>query len=511
MKEAIRKYLYFWIFSASFLYALPSYNKFWFPFDEGMTLVWAEIIRHGGIPYKDFVTLYGPIQSFMLALLFKILSPNLLVAHLYVLFIHAVVSTVVFYLAYKISQDLKYGFLAWLVGLTCFAPRMGAAATSMWPFMLFGSLSMLYFVRFIETHSYRHLIMASASAGLAMLGRYELGLYLMAAELIILLFTLDIPSAVLFLFSGAVIPCAFLLYMWKNNALGDLIFSILLPYKETIRYSQIVFPLPCLDLRQIFYGSLRFININQHYIPIIAYLVTAPTAVYLYFKKNIDYRNLMILLFITLAGISMFPYAYFGADTTHTMPVIFPAIILSAFILKKGGKVFYFVVLLLIVLLAIKNTDKYIKNVVVKPFTNKIILLNTPRGSVYVPKPEIDDVRDLVNFIRDNTDPREKIFITFDSHKEIVQGGFPMLYFLADRLPATKHFIMLPGNTNQEKIQREIVGSLKDVRFIILTSEGKVVLESARGQMGSEALDNYIRENYNLNKKIGKFDIYLKK
>lgn len=520
----MKKYLIPVIFIVSFLYALPAYNKFWFPFDEGITLVCADMIQHGAVPYRDFLTIYGPTQLLLLAFLFKIFGTYLQLAHLYIIFLHAVVATVIFYLAYKLCRNKRISVFIWIVGVSCLAPRMGASASSMWPFMVFGALSMLFFIWFIEKRCFRDIILAALFASIGFLGRFEMGLYLMACEIFIIIVYGTFRYLLPYVITMSILPATFIIYLANEGALKNLWECLKLPYTTTIRFGQNNFPLPCVDLKQIFYGSLFFITVNQHYIPVITYAVTAACILYLNIKKRMDPVKTATLLFITLAGVIIFPYAYFGANVTHTMPVIFPALILAAYIFQEAmnkredSRAFkYFIrisailIAFLLVLLFIKNTDKYIKNVLVKPFTKKIIYLGTKRGGSYVPEEDVRPFSDVVDFIEKNTAPDEKIFIGFESHSDLFQGGEPMVYFLSGRLPATKHFVMFPGAVNEEPVQREMIESLKDVRVILLASEGKIVYEYSKGRSGSGILDDYIRNNYRFDRKIGKYSIYLKR
>jgi len=220
----------------------------------------------------------------------------------------------------------------------------------------------------------------------------------------------------------------------------------------------------------------------------------------------------------------MFPYAYFGADVGHTMPVIFPALMLSGYILAegmKGGagsrvfKIFIraaaILLAFLLVLLFIKNTDKYLKNAFIKPFRKDIVYMATPRGGSYVPKGEVQKFKEAMDFLDKNSVPGEKIYIGFDTHNDVFQGGEPMLYFLSGRLPASKHFLMLPGIVNTEKVQRDIIESLKDVRILMLAEEGKIISEASKDEKGSTVLDEYIKKNYKFYEKTGKYKVYIKK
>jgi hypothetical protein len=482
------------------------------------------MISHGAIPYKDFITIYGPTQLYALAFLFKVFGPNTVLAHLYIITLHAIITTIIFYFAFKLSKDKWISLFVWLVGLSCFAPRMGPSASSMWPFMVSASLSMLFFIWFLEKKAARNLIIAGIFASIGFLGRFEMGLYFIACEIFIIiaygLFRHFLP----YIISVSVLPAAFVLYLTREEALGNLWQCMKVPYETTIRFAQTSFPLPCLDLRQVFYGSLFFIQVNQHYIPVLTYLVVAVCLAYYGFRRSIGRTEAAILLFIALTGTAMFPYAYFGADAGHTMPVIFPALMLSGYILAEGMKsgagsrafkIFIraaaILLAFLMVLLFIKNTDKYLKNAFVKPFKKDIVYMATPRGSSYVPRDEVQKFKDAMDFLNKNSVPGENIFVGFDAHNDVFQGGEPMLYFLSGHPPASKHFIMLPGTVNTEKVQREIIESLKNTRIVMLTQEGKIISEAGKNEEGSTVLDEYIKKNYKFYIKTGKYNIYIKK
>lgn len=535
--KMITKRLIFLIFGISFLYALPAYNKFWFPFDEGIALVAVDILKHGGIPYQDFVTPFGVIQHYLLAAIFYLFGTRIEVAHLYILTLHAAIATTVFYLTYLISGNKKISIGIWIISLSCFAPRMGVVVTSIWPFMFFSILSVLFYTWFLGNRNKRDLIIAGLFAGATVLSRFELGAYLLISESFILLLhnfvsrklggrnMINTTAAfLLYVVSAAILPLILLVYLWKVGAIGSFIYSVLLPYTGIIKYGHTSFPPPCLNPIQIFYGSLWFIQVNQHYIPILAYFVALSSCIYLTLKRLIDVNRLLTILFISVFGLLIFTLAIFGADATHTMPVIYPALILTGFLFAEmvrstnskdrsyalAMKVSFFLVAFLLILLFIKNTDKYFKNTVVKPFEKRICFMSTPRGGIYVPKDEFDDVNRLIGYLAKNTASNEKIFIGFDDNTQVLHGGQILIYFMADRLPSTKHFTAFPGTTNREAIQKDIVASLRDVRLIVLTEYGKILVNAPEAEHSS-ILDDYIRSHYSLATAFGRYKVYIKK
>src|SRR5580704_15170186 len=52
-------------------------------YDEALELYCAERVLHGQLPYRDFWTMYGPAQFYVLAAFFKVLGISVWVGRLY--------------------------------------------------------------------------------------------------------------------------------------------------------------------------------------------------------------------------------------------------------------------------------------------------------------------------------------------------------------------------------------------------------------------------------------------
>jgi hypothetical protein len=55
----------------------PSFDSIALPMDEGMVLVYPELISHGQIPYRDFETFYGPANLYVLAGCYRLFETNI--------------------------------------------------------------------------------------------------------------------------------------------------------------------------------------------------------------------------------------------------------------------------------------------------------------------------------------------------------------------------------------------------------------------------------------------------
>ena len=72
--------LLFLFFSVSFLISLSSFVGV---FDEGILTYGAQQVLQGAVPYRDFGASYGPAEFYVLAFLFKVFGPSLLIERLW--------------------------------------------------------------------------------------------------------------------------------------------------------------------------------------------------------------------------------------------------------------------------------------------------------------------------------------------------------------------------------------------------------------------------------------------
>lgn len=71
------------ILGCAFLFLIATMDRFAYPYDEGLILVGATRVLSDDIPYRDFYSIYGPGQFYVLAALFKVFGPSVLVERLW--------------------------------------------------------------------------------------------------------------------------------------------------------------------------------------------------------------------------------------------------------------------------------------------------------------------------------------------------------------------------------------------------------------------------------------------
>lgn len=516
--EAVKKYIN--ALNILFIMAIPalffSINKYWAPFDEGIVTVGAEQFLNGHVPYKDFfLVMYPPGQIFVLSALYKIFGVSLTIGRIYTSVVQFIILVLFMRLIEKSSISAKV--ISFLFMLSCIGPRMGAIPAPIWTGMALSLLGLVFFKYYLENGGVKYFLGMSLAVGLAIIFRHDIGLFLFVSIFAGLFLherrigRLIVYSALSSVFAGTVI-----FYLYAHGAAGDAVESLIKFTFVHTKTAGIPFPPPCFNPVMIFHGSMRFINENQFYIPII---VLSLSILYVVFRiisdKKLDRDNIFVVVLI-LFGIFTFNQVRARTDPAHLLTVIPSYAALCCYLVSGYNKIpvrirylyaaILGVIVFLFLLLGIKNYDKAFKNVISKPFKQKIKGTFFDRGSVYIPINERSDVMGTVSYITAHSNNREKIYIGIINHNVDAFGGSLVLYTLCNRAPSTKYYEILPGLVTQKTVQDEIKESLisNNVRFVILQDI------SVSGNIERSELDRFILNNYKLVKKFGPYNIYEK-
>jgi hypothetical protein len=413
-------------------------------------------------------------------------------------------------------------------------PRLGSNLSLTWSGILFSYLSALFFYYFLEKKSVFLLFSAGVFAGIALFSKQDIGVYLIAAQIatILLLAATSYLSktktsgslttqALTYCAGCSLLPGIFVIYFLAQNAFSDFVKSVLLPITALRNHSHIELSPFCFDPRQIFYGSLRFVSINQFYIPLIIYSAVLILLVLRFAqakKRPVETRDIFAF-FMLLFGIFFYNFVLYRSDDMHLLFSISPAIILFSYLWSRvfaiEKRIHRPVIIALVafvgfllILLDIKNSDKFLKNSIIKPLTKKIIRFETKRGTIYIPYQQEPQVRQLLSFLQTKFRDNDLIFIWYQGASYPEQGTDLILYFFLGKLPPIRQYVVLPGYSNLTKTQEDMIAQLKAkaVRYIILTNTQEGTKEDMLKRKGP--LDNYIETGYNLINKIGPYNIY---
>jgi hypothetical protein len=160
------------------------------PYDEFLSLYGADRVLHGGLPYHDFWTMYGPAQFYAIALFFKLFGISALTGRIYDALIRAGIACACYSLA-RLLTGPRWAFAAfaavilWLTGI--YYP---AYNFPVYPAMLASLISCLFFARFLrESSNERSLFLAGLFVSMATIFRHDSGFYICFAELLMLVWT----------------------------------------------------------------------------------------------------------------------------------------------------------------------------------------------------------------------------------------------------------------------------------------------------------------------------------
>ena len=155
----------------------PAFETAAGPMDEGMILVYPEMMLRGKLPYRDFETFYGPANPAVLATAFSAFGPNIFVERAVGLLYRMLIALAVFSVARRWGNTIGLGCLA-LTGClllgTCLPAFawFGAVACALWSLCL-GS----------RADSSTRSFLAGALGGLALLFRPDVGPAMILATL----------------------------------------------------------------------------------------------------------------------------------------------------------------------------------------------------------------------------------------------------------------------------------------------------------------------------------------
>jgi len=518
--------LLLWIFGL--IYTFPVFNKYWAPFDEGIIVVAAQRLLAGEIPYRDFfIVMYPPGQIYVLAGLFKLFSCSLIAGRIYAVLVSVAIAVATFFITRKLTKNTLSSIAAYVIMLTSLAPRLGAIPAPIWPGILLALLTLYLFIVYLERPSLLVITATGLMAGVTFFFRHDIGLSVVAAVFISLLLRLfnvkSIKPIILFVLGALMVTLPWVLYFVNMSAGKDLYDSLIAFTFVHAKTATINLPVPCFDLNMIFHKSLYFINVNQFYIPLIAYAWIACLLLSRFFKKRaLDARGLGLFALLCFGAIT-YKEAAVRADPAHLLAMIAPAVIISAYIAsdafsagfrRRAADILKYavsiVLIFLFALLVVKNTDKYIKNGFTKVFKKDTIKTGFDKGTIYVPADEQSDILGVIKYIKENSALGERIYIGNTAHWKDDFGGSLIIYYLADRLPSTKYYELLPGLVTDKFVQNETIKSLDShrVRLLILQDVDVSGIRKQDAPQGSLALDDFIAANYHQVDKMGKFNIY---
>lgn len=507
-----------------------------------VTTIAAERVQAGQIPYRDFWTMYAPGSYYLLALLFTLFGNHVTVGTVAASLLCAAAATV----CYRLARELTGRSLP---ALACAAVFFAATWSTAYylslgpypPTIFFVLLALLYTVRYHGTGRAGRLFTAGLATGAAVVFKHDVGGYTaiaIAAGLLAGHCTGPRPQA-------AALPGAVgeLLVYSAGAALVALPVTAYFAWHAGADMWQDLIVFPATDFRFArverypslipgdFHGRwwlnsvLRFFDEYLQYALPFLVAVTAAVIILLAARRR---RTACLPAGVTFGVAYLLHYlsAHVQINTNIISMPMYAALL---------GAIAYTLV---------ADTGRFHKSL---PFRGGALLLavvavvmfaahpayslhGSYSGGVELELPKVSglrvspDMRDtlteLVSLVDANVPRGRKMFIGLHRHDTTVIGD-GKLYFILDRMNATRHDQLHPGVASTRPRQLEMIRDLQanDVTFILLKhvfpdkalDKLKEMWKKTLPESGSTVLDEYIRSNYRKIRTIDKYEVWLRK
>jgi hypothetical protein len=500
-----------------------------YTYDEGLVLTAAMRVAAGQIPHRDFYANYGPGQFYVLAGLFKLFGQSLLIERLFDLLIKSLLVTLMYAVAASycrrwIAACASILSILWLIGLH------DLVGTPVIPVSLLNLIALaLILPLFSRNLSAWRMLAAGAVAGLGVLFRYDTGIALFGIQVCVIAIAIYLRSAshrlsntvsalwpLLLGFATVTLPPA--LYFLSVAPLGSFIHDLIVyPAKYYRRNRNLPFP-------GIYFKGLENLEV---YLPI----VLAVLSLYLALggrsasvgksalrsrdvSENLSWRGFLITFGLLTAVMYLKGFVRVGLSQMYLS--IIPSLLLLAVLLQNilglrvPGRISVICLASLSVVAgtwaAVHQTISLYRYQVSVPSSARLGIpaiqdwckTKNPltKGFCFLP----DEARiQTIEFIDSHTRPNQELYVGTTKHDRIFAND-NIIYFGAQRLPATHWSHFDPGLQNSYEIQAQMVDELNSNAppYIVLDSEFDGIREpnDSSRSTGVTLLDEYIHDEY---------------
>jgi hypothetical protein len=528
------------IFTAAFLVIFSSMNRALNLYDEGVIVTGATRVLAGEVLHRDFYANYGPAQFYILAALFKLFGPTILIARLWGVLVKASTVVIIYMLGKRVMPS------AWaLFSCICSMVWLALVDNTVWPAWpaFLASVSSVYTLvaMFEKDSSVKSLMAAGVLAGVATLFRYDIGFIVCAAEAAVLvpysfmtgdrsrgrLRPVAVDLAAYCAGIGLVcVPVTAAFYF--SGAINDLIFDVVLfPARHYAATRSLPFPLPLPGRRPLY--SFEYI---VYFPPVVCLGVLVATVVYnrqraslaLRFRTGAESspRGMWELALLCAVTLGFFSKGLVRVSALHMCLAVIPATLILTSLLSANARrkvSIGFAAFLAVAMIAGVVPTLKAYNLLTGVISNNLshaLGLNRsdsiPHDVVATdschPNPGLErtacfrfaqDQASAVSYVQANTIASDPIFVGLPQHQRIYVNNVGF-YFVANRPPATKWYHFDPALQNSKPIQELMIGDLTASRpkYVILDSEWEGAREPNQSAQSSgiKLLDEFIDKNY---------------
>lgn len=511
----------------------------WNVFDEGFTAKGGDLVLRGQLLFRDFLTLYGPAQFYLLAGLYGVFGVQLLVLRLWSILLLGLFALVIYLVAARLGGDSRRGGLvalgASLLVLLHQIPSPGYSMVPAAALLMAAALPLQRFARAGEAHA---LGMASLLVGLAALFRWEQGVFGLAALAGALAFWLwcsraSSRRAVLRLSAWAMGPALGLIALvfvpllmaaGVDYFIQDVLVHSLRDFKP---YRGIDFVRPQLwsILRAFADGQPGKAIVRA--VPLAGLVVVGVGVLAVLLQAVRACRNrsagtageplarLTAALFVGLAVLGLMNQMRVRPDESRSVLIIASAAPLLAYLwllhvprarvaLRVAATAACAAVLVVVGASAFSSSYELVHR-------RPLVRTESPYARHLYNPVHSEGYNALITYVREQTRPGEPIYSGVTDHQVLLLND-AMLYFLAGRDGPTRFYEMDPGLANTQEAQRQIATALDKagVRLLVLWDRKSTEDNLSSRPNGIDTLDAYIRAHYSLRTSFGAYQVWMR-
>jgi hypothetical protein len=505
------------------------------PFDEGLVLTGAMRVAAGQLPHRDFYSLYGPAQFYILAGLFKLFGESLLVERIFDFFMKALVVTSVYaiassYCRRSIAACTSIITVLWLFGLS------GSGSTII-PVSLLNLIgSALILPVFLRSVSTRRMFAAGTVAGVATLFRYDTGVALLGIHACVIAIAIYLRFKGIsnrlstfastfwpYLLGFALLTLPPALYYLSVAPLAPLVHDMIL-YPAKYYHAGRNLPFPGIHLRGLenlgIYLPIAIVGISL-YAVVGGRLGARGNRAFSSQSISEEQKWHGFLVTFGLLALVMYFKGLVRVSIPQMYLSIVPSLLLIAVLFQhrltfpRLVRTSIMCVVWLYVLAAVWSTLHVAKLLYAQHLSMPESMLSSARraspeiqttwckiknpltkGFCFLPE---DDRIRAIEFIGSHTRPGQQLYVGVSNHDRIFAND-NLIYFATQRLPATKWSELDPDLENRYDIQTQMVHELERNAppYIVLDSEFESVHEQndSSKSSGVTLLDEYIHNKY---------------
>lgn len=532
--------------------------------EAGQYLVCINGIFHSKVPYKDFLTIFGPLSVYLPAYAMLFLGKTLACLNIY-FHITTILSFIILYLV--ASLVIKRRFFTYLVAFLALTEMYHPFWSTRWLWlkMGLGLLSIALALLYYKKNRGLYIYLSGTICALSLLYSTEIGVFTTLSICAAILLVPNDTNAKRFkyiVFSYLLFGCGFLsiiapffIYMALKSALGEYLYTAF--YVLPFLYPKMWRHPHSLNLIPVFYDGSDYSNIYNILVSDF-FKVHLPMFLYAGFlayilislKRKAKGYDIFGITLLSIYGLFLYISAFRAIEGPQFQISIAPFIILCGIFLEKTFKLYLqtrnailprsehakeatkrHLILLCVLFIFIFSTfyiiasrkryygtlpnwfnyqifKKYLVPHYLGPIPKNrldLVSLELERaGKTYIPRNQADEISAVTNFIIRNTRDNEIVFCFPE------QGIYN---FLADRTPLSRFYIAGFAHTTSDW-RNELFNELKTKRPRLIIRSNKLSNLAMSIESKKEILPEiteYIDKHYTFIKRIYGIDVFTPK